>query len=96
MWNYSEKEKELLRLFEANPPDYEAVKRLIESGEIDVNAGNEEDSLLTELYSRYGHASPTYDYLSCDGAPLVEITRLLLDLGLDISRNKGRREVIWV
>lgn len=90
MWDYTEKEKELLALFKCNPPDYEAVRQLLLSGEIDVNAGDEEDSLLTELYSRYGHADPAYDYFTCDGVPLVKITRLLLELGLDIRRNNGR------
>jgi len=84
------KEKELLALFEVNPPDYETVRQLLLSGEIDVNAGDEDDSLLTELYSRYGHADPAYDYFTCDGVPLVKITRLLLELGLDIRRNSGR------
>ena len=46
MWDYTEKEKELLALFEGNPPDYEVVKQLLLTGQIDVNAGNEEDSLL--------------------------------------------------
>ena len=85
---FGEKETQLLRYCLLEPPDRDAVRRMLTSEEADINACDGDETLLSAVIAGFAHRK---DGTRQDNeAALADMIRLFLTHGFDVRGQNGR------
>ncbi len=85
---FKEKEQQLLQCCLACPPDMDGICRML-AEEVNVNACDGDDTLLSEVIAGFGRHEQTTGQ-PCNGKALADIVRLFLQRGFDVRGQNGR------
>ncbi len=85
---FTAKEEELAACCLADPPDLDAVRRMLTAREADVNACDDGDTPLGLIFEEFAEREAQSGE-SCEGKGLVDIVRLFLDCGFDVRARDG-------